>query len=154
MRHSGQPILYNGDKLQTLVLAKEVGLDIPPTLVTTEKIKVKTFKAKQGDIITKTIDIQFHLNEVKQNETYMLYINNFSDERIDSLPDTFFPALFQKQIEKKYELRIFYVADKFFPVAIFSQTNDKTNIDFRHYDRNKPNRNVPYLLPPDLEKKT
>jgi D-alanine-D-alanine ligase-like ATP-grasp enzyme len=38
-------------------------------------------------------------------------------------------------------------------MAIFSQANEKTRIDFRHYDREKPNRTVPYILPEAIEDK-
>lgn len=153
IKHSGQSVLYRGDKFQTLAFAREIGLDIPPTLLTTEKSKLKMFKNKHNEIITKTIDFQFHFNDNIKDETFMLYTNELSDALIDSLPDSFFPSLFQKKVHKDYELRILYVENKFFPVAIFSQTNNKTTVDFRHYDSNKPNRNIPYLLPLFLEKK-
>lgn len=37
-------------------------------------------------------------------------------------------------------------------MAIFSQENDKTKIDFRNYDIANPNRCVPYKLPRRIEK--
>ena len=36
-------------------------------------------------------------------------------------------------------------------MAIFSQNNPKTKIDYRNYDRKKPNRFVPYKLPGKIE---
>ncbi len=38
-------------------------------------------------------------------------------------------------------------------MAIFSQQNEQTALDFRHYDKERPNRNVPFKLPADLEEK-
>jgi glutathione synthase/RimK-type ligase-like ATP-grasp enzyme len=38
-------------------------------------------------------------------------------------------------------------------MAIFSQKNKKTKIDFRNYDDELPNRNVPYQLPKSVEGK-
>ena len=38
-------------------------------------------------------------------------------------------------------------------MAIFSQNNEKTKIDFRNYDRDLPNRTEPYTLPFDVEEK-
>ena len=69
------------------------------------------------------------------------------------MSDSFFPSLFQEQIQKKYELRIFYIDKRFFSMAIFSQSNKKTLTDFRNYDFEKPNRNVPYKLPKHIEEK-
>lgn len=38
-------------------------------------------------------------------------------------------------------------------MAIFSQNDDQTKVDFRNYNINKPNRNVPFMLPNELESK-
>lgn len=36
-------------------------------------------------------------------------------------------------------------------MAIFSQNNPKTEIDFRHYDHTVPNRTVPFKLSDNIE---
>lgn len=38
-------------------------------------------------------------------------------------------------------------------MAIFSQNDSQTKIDFRNYNHSTPNRNVPYKLPEELEHK-
>ena len=38
-------------------------------------------------------------------------------------------------------------------MAIFSQNDKQTKIDFRNYNDDRPNRYVPYLLPVSIEKK-
>ncbi len=38
-------------------------------------------------------------------------------------------------------------------MAIFSQNNAKTNIDFRNYDTENPNRTVPYKLSNKMNEK-
>lgn len=38
-------------------------------------------------------------------------------------------------------------------MAIFSQNDIQTNLDFRRYNKDIPNRNVPFQIPKDLEKK-
>ncbi len=63
----------------------------------------------------------------------------------------FFPSLVQNYIEKKYELRIFYLDGSFYSMAIFSQKDTQTNIDFRNYNDQKPNRTIPYKLPKNIE---
>lgn len=37
-----------------------------------------------------------------------------------------------------------------YSIAILTQKNEKTAIDYRNYDRIKPNRSVPYLLPKSI----
>ena len=36
-------------------------------------------------------------------------------------------------------------------MAIFSQNDKQTEVDFRRYNKSKPNRNVPYQLPKSIE---
>ncbi|MBM6497958.1 hypothetical protein H9X54_001390 [Flavobacterium macrobrachii] len=65
----------------------------------------------------------------------------------------FFPSLLQEYIQKKYELRIFFLNDKLYSMAIFSQESEQTKIDYRNYQKEKPNRRVPYKLPIEIEEK-
>ena len=65
--------------------------------------------------------------------------------------DDFFPSLVQDRIEKKYELRVFYLEGLFYSMAIFSQNDSQTNVDFRNYNYAKPNRTVPFQLPKEIE---
>jgi glutathione synthase/RimK-type ligase-like ATP-grasp enzyme len=61
--------------------------------------------------------------------------------------------LVQNYIEKKYELRIFFLGGQFYSVAIFSQQDEKTKLDFRNYNDERPNRIVSYKLPESVEVK-
>jgi D-alanine-D-alanine ligase-like ATP-grasp enzyme len=38
-------------------------------------------------------------------------------------------------------------------MAIFSQRNNRTSIDFRRYDEERPNHSVPFNLPADIKQK-
>ena len=42
---------------------------------------------------------------------------------------------------------------QFFPMAIFSQKDKKTQLDYRNYNQEKPNRNIPYILPNKIQDK-
>ncbi len=136
------------NKLMCLNIAKSVNLNIPETIITTSKKSLSSFKEKYN-IITKTIHDSPRIN-----------INNFIHtvytERVDeisSLPDSFFHSLFQKEIDKKYELRVFYLHGEMYCMAIFSQNNSQTEIDYRKYDKKIPNRNIPFNLPNEIKKK-
>jgi ATP-GRASP peptide maturase of grasp-with-spasm system len=70
------------------------------------------------------------------------------------LPENdFFPTLIQNYIRKKYELRIFFLHGIFYSMAIFSQIDNSTKVDFRNYNRKNPNRNVPFALPCEVIEK-
>lgn len=60
-------------------------------------------------------------------------------------------SFYQEYIDKKYELRIFYLHGKIWTMAIFSQNDEQTKTDFRKYNNKKPNRTVPYSLPKNIE---
>lgn len=59
----------------------------------------------------------------------------------------------QEYIEKSFEVRSFFLEQKFYSMAIFSQQSDKTKIDYRNYDEDKPNRKVPFSLPEEVKNK-
>lgn len=141
----------NLNKLKVLKLAKEIGLSIPDTIVTTSSNDIRKAKEACGEIITKSIDNLFMAEKVGQR--MLFYTEEVSDSIIDDLPENIFPSLIQKKLNKKYELRIFYLDGDFYSMAIFSQLDDTTTVDFRNYNTQKPNRTVPFKLPEHIETK-
>jgi ATP-GRASP peptide maturase of grasp-with-spasm system len=141
------PKLYNVNKLNLLRQAQKCGLKIPKTLISRRPERVVQHFAGE-DFITKNIsEIFFHKDDS--------YIYSQSTIQVDSeelgLRNKMSPSLFQKFIGKKYELRIFFLADMFFSSAIFSGNNDKTREDFRNYDTKNENRLVPFKLPAKIK---
>lgn len=138
-------------KLTQLYNAKDCGLIIPRTLITTKKSELISFKEKcNNSIITKGIDSSPSFTF--ENTSLEGYTELVSNEFIQSLPSTFPPSMFQENIEKLYELRIFYLKETFYSMAIFSQKNEQTKTDVRKYDDVKPNRTIPYQLPQNIQK--
>jgi len=145
------------DKIQMLLLARYSGLEIPKTIVTGNYKKLNAFLSLcNGRVITKAIDNDdveiFNTSEYTCNlclSTKLIDPERFSDIHLEDR----IPALFQQYIDKKYEIRVFYLHGKFYSMAIFSQQNEKTKIDFRNYDREFPNRTIPYSLPDSLKEK-
>lgn len=139
-------------KLEMLEAAKMAGIPIPPTLITTSKIEFLNFKEKHGKVVSKAIQrsARFELMENDHRIEFLCYTEEMSEEE---LPTHFFPTLFQKKLAKIFELRIFYLNEKFYSMAIFSQEDQQTEVDFRNYNFEKPNRTVPFLLPIDLQEK-
>ncbi|CAM1373953.1 grasp-with-spasm system ATP-grasp peptide maturase [Tenacibaculum xiamenense] len=137
------------NKLIMLKTAVECGIKIPPTIITKNKSELDTFSRKNGNVITKGIDESIHFGD--NQSFYSVYTEEITD--IDKFPNRFFPSKVQQKIDKQFELRVFYFFGKFFSMAIFSQKNKKTSVDFRKYDEKKPNRCVPYELPKYMEDK-
>lgn len=144
---------YNADtnKFRILMKARELGLAIPVTIVTSSKGVLKQFIEREGFVITKTIDNMIMAYE--DGKLIMSYTKRITMRDLDSIGETFSPSLFQKEIPKRYELRIFYLLGEFYAMAIFSQLDKQTEVDFRVYNRAKPNRNVPFALPLHIKEK-
>lgn len=139
------------NKLIILSLASQVGLDIPSSFITTKKKSIEQKINQKSEIVTKGIWENFYLQ--KKQEFYQTYTEAVRLNNLDKMENRFFPSLIQENIEKKYELRVFFINNKLFSTAILSQNNPKTQQDFRKYDDENPNRVVPYKIPKIIEKK-
>jgi ATP-GRASP peptide maturase of grasp-with-spasm system len=139
------------DKFEMLIKAQKAGLSIPSSLITNNKRELEQFKEEYGNIITKAIyNIDFFPYKDKK---YLAYTTIVTNKQIEDLPSKFFPCIVQECLEKEFELRIFYLAEKLYSMAIFSQKDSQTEIDFRVYNNKNPNRTVPFKLPKNIEQK-
>lgn len=136
------------NKMETLLKARQLGIKIPKSIVSTSKNEALAFYNITGDLITKSIKDADLLSF--KGEEIDLYTKVITSKEIDSFPDFFFPTLFQEKIEKEFELRVFFIENNYFAMAIFSQNDETTSVDFRNYNRAKPNRYIPFNLPEDL----
>lgn len=139
------------NKLVALIAASSVGLKVPETIITGLKQDLLDFRKKNGRIICKSLDLSYSKSE--KNLNCMGYTNLIESEDISALKQEFTPTLFQKYIEKEFEIRCFWFHGNFYSVATFSQKNIKTKIDYRRYDDENPNRVVPVNIPDHLKVK-
>ncbi|KXH84613.1 grasp-with-spasm system ATP-grasp peptide maturase [Chryseobacterium kwangjuense] len=147
------------NKIHNLSYARNAGLKIPETLVTNSFDELLNFASRHNDVITK--DIEFNAFRFSFGKDTQVHIHQpvvkFSMKDIENQSirnkEKYFGhfSMFQEYTEKKYELRIFFLKGKFYTMAIFSQTNEKTKTDFRNYDTERPNRCIPYQLPEETE---
>lgn len=139
------------NKLISLYTARKAGLKIPSTTIITNRSGLSDFKERHRGIITKSISESLYIKI--ENEFYCNYTETVSDEFIGTLNYEFFPSLVQEQLSKAYELRIFYLHGNCYSMAIFSQADQQTSVDFRKYNDKKPNRTLPFSLPQNIEEK-
>ena len=139
------------NKLEVLQQAAARGFRIPNTLITDNKADLLHFYNRHKSIVTKNFSQGIFIsvdNKVLGNSTRLI-----DSAMMDIIPNNFHYTLFQENIEKIVELRIFFLDNKFYSSAIFSQNNEKTKLDFRNYDFEKPNRTPPFLLPKNIKEK-
>lgn len=149
--HLGNLSVGNGNKLISFVCARNSGLKIPKSVVSSKPEVLKKF-ATNFKTMAKPIEEGYYY----RGEDYSFFTrNNLFDKRViaENRDETIFPSCLQKYVDKKIELRIFYLNGKCYSMAIFSQSDRKTQIDFRNYNDEKPNRMVPYNLPKEIENK-
>ncbi len=133
------------DKIEVLRLAKKHNLLIPETYIVNSKQSLLKITNQKKNLITKPI-----FEGVTFSDAEGVYSTHTQMVRNTKIRE-FIPSLFQENIQKKFELRIFYLDRKFYSMAIFSSKNNKTKTDFRNYDICDPNRCVPYNLPETLK---
>lgn len=140
----------NTNKLINLQCAKNVGLKIPSTIVTSYKSDLESFMTIYSNVITKSINIgAYTSNNTKYYSSTKLV---FKDDLIN-VKQTFLPSLFQEYVEKLFEIRIFYLKATIISMAIFSQNDPETKIDYRNYNFTRNNRMPPFVLPTNIEQK-
>ena len=146
----GHPELFGLNRLTTLDLAKKHGFKTPyfEVIANTKHLKNSNL---DNNFVTKAIDNGiYHLIDGKSYYTYT-ELQQKSDFINKEFP--IFPSLVMNLIDKKFEIRTFYIEGHFYSMAIFSQSNKQTEVDFRKYSESKPNRNEPFKLPKEIEEK-
>jgi ATP-GRASP peptide maturase of grasp-with-spasm system len=140
------------NKLYVNTLAKQIGLKTPEFIISTEIESLEKFIESQNDnCITKAISETFCVPDHEQ--IVISYTELVKKDDLKIYESNVKPTLLQKCIEKKYELRIFYLDGICYCSAIFSQRDAQTKVDFRKYNYIKPNRTVPFNLPEDIAEK-
>lgn len=133
------------NKLFNLNLASKFGLKIPETIVTTNKSDIEEMLKKFNKIIVKSIkDGGISLNNEFDIGSFTRLI---LPSDMDEIPNIFYPSLVQEYAEKEQEIRTFYLNEVCYSACIFSQLDERTKIDFRNYNIERPNRIIPFELP-------
>lgn len=140
------------DKTKQLILASKAGLDIPESLITNDRKQAIAFLQKlKGKSIIKplaeseifgTPENKYSISPKLLSKDFFRYFKR----------KKFLPSLIQEYLEKDIELRIFYLDSECYAMAIFSQLDEQTKVDYRNYNFKKPNRFVPYNLPKTILK--
>ncbi|WP_105200899.1 hypothetical protein [Pseudoalteromonas sp. T1lg10] len=115
------------DKPMQLVIAKRIGFSIPLGIISNDV----------DDVISKTTNENLIIKPLRQaliegdSERVVFTsrvpkVNTGQKKAI-----SFSPSIFQQEIKKKYDVRVTVVGRKVFPVAIWSQGSEVTQVDWR-----------------------
>ena len=141
----------NVNKLIALETAIEIGLDVPPYIITTSRAELLQFYELNGPVVCKPISESIAFNSGSKRMS--MYAGLLGLDDILKLPLIFDHSFFQVYIDKEYDIRSFILHEKVYSAAIISQTHEQTRVDFRKYDSESPNKIVPFKLPHNIEEK-
>lgn len=143
-------------KLLQLKVASKCGFTVPETLVSADPLLIRSFDEKNRSEGARTIAKLISQGPPHQDEPEKQYTVFSSivdqDDLASDLALSCCPAIYQRYVEKKYELRVTVVGNQCFACEIHSQASEQTRVDWRRYDiPNTPH--LPHLMKPDIEKK-
>ena len=136
------------NKLFQLKAAKEIGFQIPLTMVTNKKDLIQPFfDSCKCNVIIKPI----YIGRIEsKNEMQLLFANKIKKEHIEKLGEfDLTPCIFQEFIEKELDIRVTVVDNSIFAASIDSQLDIETSVDWRR----KKMKFAPYKLPAIIENK-
>jgi len=136
----------NLNKLETLVLAQSLNLRTPETHVVSSESEIKALFRRDKKWITKSISDIMPI--YRENNLFLNYTRKLNAS--EKYPFSFIPSLIQEEIEKKYEIRTFFINNLFWSIAIFSQESQDSSVDYRVV---VSNHKTSFILPGQLKNK-
>ncbi|NOQ72070.1 MAG: grasp-with-spasm system ATP-grasp peptide maturase [Crocinitomix sp.] len=148
----GSKSLASINKLRVLNEANSCGIKTPWTSVVSDSKSINENRENIQRMVTKPLSDSLYFS-LKTHENKDKFYGTYTSLISDPLPEKMFPTLIQEQLDKELELRIFFINESFYSMAIFSQLDKSTSVDFRRYNLAMPNRTTPFKLPLKIEKK-
>ena len=139
-------------KLLQLKIASECGMIIPTTLCSNDPNEIKTFllKYQKDGVIYKSLCANCWVSPDEIKFNYTSHIHYLDLPNNESLQRT--PGIFQKEIKKKYELRITCFGNYIIAAKLDSQQHQDGTLDWRVLQNKNIQLNIePYILPETLK---
>ena len=136
-------------KASQLRVAAELGMELPPTLITNSREEfLEFYDQHNGNVVTKLVGAAFHPT-VGAN-TFSRYTEVVSKRDVGYAASLeYCPMILQAYVPKRLELRITVVGQEVFAAEIHSQHTHHTRHDWRRYDMGQTPHFV-HNLPPEI----
>ena len=140
-------IIRASNKLKQLKRARDLGISVPETLITSEQRLLEKFVEKET--IYKPIS---RPTEENAGGDFVIYTNIVDKKDIDPKSIECKLSLFQRYIPKKYEIRTYVIGNECLSAEIHSQKSELSKTDWRKYDiANTPY--YPHQLPSEVSER-
>jgi glutathione synthase/RimK-type ligase-like ATP-grasp enzyme len=137
---------WKGEQLRR---AARLGFEVPRTLITTDPDEARAFyDVCDGRMIFKVMSDPFlggpkaarkHPDlPIEHYESSTTLVTESELTQLDTV--RLVPCMFQEYVPKHLELRVTVIGDEIFAAEIHSQADERTSIDWRHYDVDIPYR--------------
>lgn len=150
--NSKESAVRANSKLLQLKMAGHCGLTIPTTLCSNDPKDIRYFllKHEQEGVIYKPLSANIWYEQTQMRLSYTAKI------KFLELPDNktlqLTPGIFQKEIQKKYELRVVCFGDYLVAAKLHSQQHAEGLVDWRAIPQGKMSIE-PYTLPTEVAKR-
>jgi hypothetical protein len=136
-------------KALQLQLARALGFELPPTLITNSpKDFLEFYRQHNGNIVSKIAGPTFWHQHA--GKTFCRYTEVVSKRDLGYAQSIrYCPVIFQGYVPKRVELRITIVGQRVFAAEIHSQQSNHTRHDWRRYDKFRTPY-FPHELPRDV----
>ena len=119
------------DKPKQLMLASEIGLNVPLAMITNDIASVRRV-IQEGSAIGKPLR-QALINGEQERVIFTTRLEHLNDEDEDAIAMA--PFIVQTEIKKQYDVRVTVVGRQVFATAIRSQEHEETTVDWRQGSR-------------------
>lgn len=121
------------DKPRQLMLASEIGFNVPKTVITNDIVSVReVVEAGFGQVIGKPLR-QALINGDPERVIFTTLLKSLHDSDEDAI--ALAPFIAQTEIKKLYDVRVTVVGCQLFATAILSQEQEETTVDWRQGSR-------------------
>lgn len=136
-------------KPRQLVDARRAGLDVPPTLISTDPAAIRKFGASVGGrVITKVVSPGTPI-VAEGEDQYMVFTQRVDLDDLDEDSVRVAPAIYQPELPKAFEVRATIIGDEVHGCQIDSTASEQTALDWRHYDFDRV-AHRPIEIPPGV----
>ncbi|MCF5806075.1 hypothetical protein [Pseudomonas tremae] len=129
--NSPNAIFAAEDKPLQLMLAHELGFNVPPVMITNDISSVRAI-TDASQAVCKPLR-QAVLTGETERVIFTSRIGNLEEVKAESI--ALAPFIVQKEIVKKYDVRVTVVGHQIFATAIWSQEHAETEVDWRQGSR-------------------
>ncbi len=130
--------------------AHEFGMDVGETLFTNDPHDARAFLDRHDNQVVTKMQSSFAV--YRDGDELVVFTSKVDPEKLDELLRLqYSPMIFQELFPKKLDIRSTVVGKRIFSAAIDSQTQEKTEIDWRRDGANTLEDWKPFQLPPEIE---